>query len=246
MFQSYRDGNFHLWSIGADGTDLKQLTIGPHDCREPRFSPDGRRIAYSSDRSGRYAIHVLDRASGRGEPLPEPPGSGPLRDRKPSRRGHPTAALIALVTDKSRLEVVDLQGRRTTVASLAPAVDTFHPAEIHSPSWTIDGHALIYTTFESGKARLIRAQHPTRTRAVAGGRRRRVPISGGLAAWRGLHLHLERQDPPPLAGLGRGSTIEFSATVPVVTPTNRRKRSATSTRLLTRQVKGIGSPVSLP
>ena len=78
VFQSYRDGNFHLWSIAADGTDLKQLTTGPHDCREPRFSPDGRRIAYSSDRSGRYAIHVLDRASGRGEPLPEPSGSGPL------------------------------------------------------------------------------------------------------------------------------------------------------------------------
>lgn len=29
VFQSYRDGNFHLWSIDADGNNLRQLTTGP-------------------------------------------------------------------------------------------------------------------------------------------------------------------------------------------------------------------------
>src|SRR6266540_3433657 len=41
-FQSYRAGNFDLWLIGSDGSGLRQLTHGPFDYREPRFSPDGR------------------------------------------------------------------------------------------------------------------------------------------------------------------------------------------------------------
>ena len=35
VFQSYRDGNFHLWSIRPDGTGLRQLTTGRYDHREP-------------------------------------------------------------------------------------------------------------------------------------------------------------------------------------------------------------------
>ena len=37
-FQSYRDGNFNIWTIGRDGAGLRQLTEGPFDHREPRFS----------------------------------------------------------------------------------------------------------------------------------------------------------------------------------------------------------------
>jgi Tol biopolymer transport system component len=246
VFQSYRDGNFHLWSIGAAGTDLKQLTTGPHDCREPRFSPDGRRIAYSSDRSGRYAIHVLDLASGHSEPLPEPPsGSVPLTAQDAEPAWAPNGVMIALVTDKSRLEVVDSQGQRTTVASLAPAVDTFHPAEIHSPSWTADGQALIYTAFENGKARLMRVNiqpgaaqllvddedvFPFRVGWLPGGDS--IYTSSGKIRRRSQHS-------------GVVSTIEFSATVPVVTPAYpRKKRDFDSTTA--RQVKGIGSPVLSP
>src|SRR3546814_11315178 len=35
---------FRSWSITADGTDLKQHSDGSSDHREPRFSPDGRKI----------------------------------------------------------------------------------------------------------------------------------------------------------------------------------------------------------
>ena len=39
VFQSYRDGNFHLWTMSADGFGLRQLTAGGKDHREPKFSP---------------------------------------------------------------------------------------------------------------------------------------------------------------------------------------------------------------
>jgi Tol biopolymer transport system component len=55
-FQSYRDGNFHIWKINQDGTGLKQITFGVYHDREPHWSPDGTSIAFSSDRSGNYDI----------------------------------------------------------------------------------------------------------------------------------------------------------------------------------------------
>ena len=51
----------------ADGSELRPVTSGPYDDREPSWSPDGQRIAFSSDRergAGSYDIWVLTLASG--------------------------------------------------------------------------------------------------------------------------------------------------------------------------------------
>ena len=34
-FQSYQNGNWHIWSVGTDGSELRQLTSGQYDYREP-------------------------------------------------------------------------------------------------------------------------------------------------------------------------------------------------------------------
>ncbi len=64
VFFGYRDGGYHLWSVAPDGTDQRELTRGAFDDREPAFSHDGTRIAFSSDRGNPlgsdYNIFVLD------------------------------------------------------------------------------------------------------------------------------------------------------------------------------------------
>ena len=48
--------------VGADGSDLRQITDGPNDDSEPRWSPDGGRLSFRSDRArkGRHQLYVLD------------------------------------------------------------------------------------------------------------------------------------------------------------------------------------------
>jgi Tol biopolymer transport system component/predicted Ser/Thr protein kinase len=50
--------------IKTDGTDLRQLTDDVHKDRVPRWSPDGKRIAFYSNRSGRYEIWTINRDGG--------------------------------------------------------------------------------------------------------------------------------------------------------------------------------------
>jgi len=48
-----------LFIVHADGTGLRQLTNDKFKDRQPRFSPDGTRIAFYSNRGGKYEIWTL-------------------------------------------------------------------------------------------------------------------------------------------------------------------------------------------
>ena len=50
--------------INPDGTGLQEVTSGPFDDREPHWSPDGARLAFSSDRGGNYDVWILTLATG--------------------------------------------------------------------------------------------------------------------------------------------------------------------------------------
>src|SRR5439155_22593567 len=51
-FQGYDDNAWHIYTVRVDGSGLTALTDGPFDDREPDWSADGARIAFSSDRYG--------------------------------------------------------------------------------------------------------------------------------------------------------------------------------------------------
>ena len=48
----------NLWIVSSDGKDNRPLTTGSYRDTSPRISPDGTRIAYLSNRSGKNQIHV--------------------------------------------------------------------------------------------------------------------------------------------------------------------------------------------
>ncbi len=57
------NGNSQIFTIRASGTDETQLTHDASNDASPRYSPNGRRIAFDSDRSGAVEIYTM-RADG--------------------------------------------------------------------------------------------------------------------------------------------------------------------------------------
>jgi Tol biopolymer transport system component len=50
-FASNRDGNYEIYSMRSDGTDVKRLTQDPAYDIHPAWSPDGVKIAFTSSRN---------------------------------------------------------------------------------------------------------------------------------------------------------------------------------------------------
>jgi Tol biopolymer transport system component len=53
-------GDFDVYTMQPDGTDVQQVTNDPGRDFNPRWSPDGTRIAFSSNRDGDFDIWVAD------------------------------------------------------------------------------------------------------------------------------------------------------------------------------------------
>jgi TolB protein len=52
VFTSNRDGDFEIYTIKVDGTDLQRLTRSPGNDAHTAWSPDGEWIAFASERGG--------------------------------------------------------------------------------------------------------------------------------------------------------------------------------------------------
>jgi dipeptidyl aminopeptidase/acylaminoacyl peptidase len=59
----------HIWVARADGSETFQFTRGARSCTQPRWSPDGKWIAFLSDRSGYENIWLIRAEGGEAEPL---------------------------------------------------------------------------------------------------------------------------------------------------------------------------------
>jgi TolB protein len=60
VFSSQRDGNYELYTMNRDGSNLVRLTTTAANEAQPVPNPDGNRIAFISDATGRFQIYIMN------------------------------------------------------------------------------------------------------------------------------------------------------------------------------------------
>ena len=141
VFTSMRDGNFEIYVMDADGGNQERLTNNPAYDYQPDWSPDGRKIAFVSNRGGgRTQIFVMD-ADGK-NPIRLTDGRGGKREPDWSPDGRRIAFSVDDVVD--HIAVMDADG------------DNFEKLEDQAlyPSWSPDGTQIAFVSWRDGHSEI--------------------------------------------------------------------------------------------
>ncbi len=141
VFFAYRDGGYDIWAINPDGSNQRKLTWGTFDDREPIYSHDGTRIAFSSDRGNAlgsdYNIWTLDLRNGELKQITK----GPSEDFMPS--WSPDDDEIAYASSRDNYESIWTMNVRSMGERRARTVKG---ARLDAPSLGPGGQLLYHVT----------------------------------------------------------------------------------------------------
>jgi len=147
-FRSNRSGDYEIYRINVDGSNIQRLTTAAGTDEYPAYSPDGTRIAFVSSRDGTQEIYTINAADGSNslrltnnnvqdrEPAFSPDGAKIVFSRSPNSDNQgPFALFIMNAADGSNaLQITSPTG-------------TFND---FTPSFSPDGTKLLYWHYDSG------------------------------------------------------------------------------------------------
>ncbi len=129
-----------ILTVPAEKGDIRNLTASPSVAdRDPSWSPDGKSVAYFSDESGEYALHIRDQ-NGLGEVRKIDLGKPPSFFYSPV--WSPDSKKIAFSDKRLNLWYVDLD-RKTPVHVDTDLYDS--PGYRFDPNWSPDSRWISYT-----------------------------------------------------------------------------------------------------
>jgi Tol biopolymer transport system component len=155
-FDRPQDANVEIYSMNADGSDIRNLSNNPASDNDPRYSADGSRITFVSNRDGNWEIYAMNSD-----------GSGQTRlTFNPAVEAVPAFTAdgrIVFVSDRDgnhELYVMDADGGNVQRLTSDPALDHFPAPAPHGDEVAFlsdrDGTFDIYvTTTRGGPARRV-------------------------------------------------------------------------------------------
>jgi len=213
----------HLWVFNLEDKKLRQITFGDYEDSDPVWSPDGRSIAFVSNRTDdpdanyNTNIWVVDPASSKPKETIAQVTTNPGSDRSPV--WHPDSRRLAYITI-TRPEIVDFAQTEVAVISLDDPRPTILTGEldrlVHDPRFSPDGSKIHFRVEDSGEVALAA-----------------VPVEGGPVSR--LILGRQRVEDSAVAAGGTVvaliSTTRFPAEIFALDPNDPGSSAAAPRRL---------------
>ena len=153
-FSSNRDGNFEIYTVKPDGTDVQRVTTATGDDTKPAWSRDKTKLAFVSERDGNAEIYVQNIAEGKPVGAPQRITNDPAFDGAPSWNPDGTQLVFQSERDKGGQPSLYI----VNTGTLAVRRLTQRPGQRDfSPAWSPQGDLIVFNsrqvddgTFRSG------------------------------------------------------------------------------------------------
>lgn len=132
-FESERDGNWEIYRMRAEGSDLQRVTNHSASDRFPAWSPDGDQLAFQSERFGQPELCLLDLESRRVSRLTHQPGAEIFPSWSPDGQ---KIAYSLMQDDKLDIYVTGLDGQTEQL--------THDSGREVWPRWAPDGSQIVF------------------------------------------------------------------------------------------------------
>ena len=136
----------HLFVYGPDSTPITRLTEDNWDDEDPAISPDGTKVAFTSNRDGQWDIYILDLQTDTTQRLTQTK----TYDGAPAWSPDGQYLLYETLDDQN----LDLIVQSIDNPTAAPIQLTANSGDNFDPAWSPDGHTIAFITNRDGQNEL--------------------------------------------------------------------------------------------